>query len=99
MHWAMCLGTPWPVFRFQRQTGRRRRCGVKAEDDVSDLEFKADGELMIALNAAYIQLLEFVHDRDLRLADRYVDAGQRAALQETLNKIVELCSAGGHLRP
>jgi hypothetical protein len=33
VHWAMCLGTPWPAFRFQRQTGRRRRCCVKAEDD------------------------------------------------------------------
>lgn len=62
-----------------------------SEDDVCNLDFEADGELMIALNAAYIQLLEFVHDRDLRLADRNVDAGERKALQESLNKIVELC--------
>ncbi|HKD31681.1 MAG TPA: hypothetical protein VKC66_37975 [Xanthobacteraceae bacterium] len=62
-----------------------------SENDVSDLDFEADGELLIALNAAYIQLLEFVHDRDLRLADYNVDVREREALQETLNKIVELC--------
>jgi hypothetical protein len=62
-----------------------------SEDDVSNLNFEADGELMMALNAAYIQLLEFVHDRNLRLADRSVDAKEREALQESLNKIVELC--------
>jgi len=62
-----------------------------SEDDLSNLEFEADGELMVALNVAYIQLLEFVHDRDLRLADRNVDAGERTALQGSLNKIVELC--------
>jgi hypothetical protein len=62
-----------------------------SEEDVLNLDFEADGELTIALNAAYIQLLEFVHDRDLRLADRSVDAGERKALQESLKMIVELC--------
>jgi predicted transcriptional regulator len=62
-----------------------------SEDDLSNLHFEADDELMVVLNAAYIQLLEFVHDRDLRLADRNVDAEKREALQESLNKIVELC--------
>jgi hypothetical protein len=61
------------------------------EDDVLNLDFEADGELMIALNAAYIRLLEFVHDHDRRLADRNVDAEERKALQESLKKIVELC--------
>jgi hypothetical protein len=55
-----------------------------------NLDFETDGALMIALNAAHIQ--PFVHDRDLRLADRKVDAGERKALQESLKKIVELCS-------
>jgi hypothetical protein len=61
-----------------------------SEDDVTNLDFEADGELMIALNAAYIQLLEFVHDHDLRLADGDVDSRERRTLQESLNKIVEL---------
>jgi hypothetical protein len=54
-----------------------------SEDDVTKLDFEADGELMIALNAAYIQLLEFVHDHDLRLADRDADSRERRTLQET----------------
>jgi hypothetical protein len=62
-----------------------------SEENVLNLDFEADSELMIALNAAYIRLLEFVHDRDLRLADRNVDAGERKALRESLKKIVELC--------
>jgi hypothetical protein len=43
------------------------------EDEVLNLEFDADGELKVALNEAYIGLLEFVHDRNLRVADRDLD--------------------------
>jgi hypothetical protein len=60
------------------------------EDEILDLDFEADGELLIALNEAYIKLLEFVHDRNLRLADRDLDRRERAALQDSLNKIVKL---------
>jgi hypothetical protein len=63
-----------------------------SEDEVLDLEFEADGELIAALNEAYIHLLEFVHDRDLRHADRSLDQRERSTLQESLNKIVELCN-------
>ena len=36
--------------------------------DIEDLDFEGDGELQAALNAAYIKLLEFVHDREARSA-------------------------------
>jgi hypothetical protein len=62
-----------------------------AEADVLDLAFEADGELQVALNEAYIKLLEFVHDYDLRRADHKLDLQQRAALQDALNRIVALC--------
>jgi hypothetical protein len=65
--------------------------GEITQQEVLDLEFKADGELLIALNEAYIQLLEFTHDHDLRRADREADEKQRAALQASLNRIVRLC--------
>ena len=51
-----------------------------AEDEVLDLGFEADGELLIVLNEAYIRLLEFVHDRKLRVADRDLDMKERSAL-------------------
>lgn len=62
-------------------------------DDVLDLEFEADGELLAALNEAYIKLLEFVHDRERRLDDRRLDQGARATLQNILNEIVRLSDA------
>jgi hypothetical protein len=63
-----------------------------SEDDVLDLEFEADGELLAALNEAYIHLLEFVHDRDLRAADRGLDRSERSRLEESLNRIVAACN-------
>ena len=38
-----------------------------SQDDVLDLEFEAEGQLLAALNDAYIKLLEFAHDREQRL--------------------------------
>jgi hypothetical protein len=60
-------------------------------DEVADLEFEGDGELLMALNEAFIKLLEFVHDRDLRLKNQAYDREARVQLQECLNKIVCLC--------
>jgi hypothetical protein len=65
------------------------------EQEVLDLEFDAEGELLRALNAAYIGLLEFVHDRELRAADRELDRKERAALRQSLNTIVRLCDTEG----
>jgi hypothetical protein len=64
------------------------------EAEVLDLDFEAEGELRAALNDAYIKLLEFARDRDLRHADPDLDTRERAVLQDSLNKIVQLCDAG-----
>ena len=64
-----------------------------AEAEVLELDFDAEGELLVALNEAYIKLLEFVHDRDLRRATAELDSKEREALQDSLNKIVRLCDA------
>jgi len=67
-----------------------------AEAEVLDLDFEAEGESLAALNDAYIKLLEFAHDRDLRRANPELDRKERAALQESLNRIVQVCGADPH---
>jgi hypothetical protein len=67
--------------------------GEIAEVEILDLDFDAEGELLAALNDTYIKLLEFVHDRDLRRATPDLDRKAREALQDSLNKIVQLCDA------
>ena len=62
-----------------------------AEAEVLDLDFEAEGQLLAALNDAYIKLLEFVHDRELRRANPELDRNERSVLRESLNKIVQLC--------
>lgn len=64
--------------------------GELVEAEIANLEFEADGELSAALNAAYIGLLEFAHDRDRRAADPDLDRKSRATLKEALNRIVDL---------
>ena len=66
------------------------------EAEILDLEFEAEGEMLDALNAAYINLLEFVHDRDMRRADPAVDRRERRDLQDSLNRIVQLSDARLH---
>ena len=61
------------------------------EDEVHDLEFEAEGELLTALNDTFVELLAFVHDRERRLADPGLDQRERALLQDCLNRIVTLC--------
>jgi hypothetical protein len=63
-----------------------------AEAEVLDLDFEAEGELLAALNDAYIKL-EFVHDRDLRRANPDLDGKERSILQDSLNSIVRVCDA------
>jgi hypothetical protein len=65
------------------------------EEEVLDLEFEAEGELLSALNEAYIHLLEFVLDRDRRASDRELDQKERRVLEDSLNKIVQLCDSRG----
>jgi hypothetical protein len=65
-----------------------------SEAEVLDLGFEADGVAMDAANEAYIKLLEFAHDRDLRLADPELYRHERAILQDALKKIVHRSGAG-----
>ncbi len=64
-----------------------------SEDDVLDVEFEADDELLDALNEAYIKLLEFAHDRERRINDSHLAQEARATLQRVLNEIVRLSNS------
>ena len=66
--------------------------------DVEDLGFEGDGELQAALNAAYIKLLEFVHDRDARQRDRALDRKMRESLQTCLEGITAACDREEQIR-
>lgn len=59
-------------------------------DEVVDLGFEADGDLSDALNAAYVKLLEFSHDRALRAKDPALDRHMRAGLIDALDRLVVL---------
>jgi hypothetical protein len=59
--------------------------------EVEDLAFEADGELQIALNEAYIRLLELAYDCDAGLDNQTLSAEMRAALQQSLDEIIR-CS-------
>jgi hypothetical protein len=67
--------------------------GEVTQAEVLDLDFEADGELLAALNDAYIELLEFAHDRELRRADPGLAERQREDLQRALNRITALCDS------
>jgi hypothetical protein len=64
--------------------------GEITQEELSDLAFEAEGELLTALNETYILLLEFAHDRDMRRLDSGLGHKERMALQECLNRIVRL---------
>jgi hypothetical protein len=59
--------------------------------DVEDLGFEGEGDVQAALNDAYVKLLEFVHDRDVRRNDGAADRAMRASLQTYLDRIVAAC--------
>jgi hypothetical protein len=67
--------------------------GETSADELQELGFEAAGELQAALNTAYIKLLEFCHDRELRLADQNLDRRMRLELQEVLDRIVKAYDA------
>jgi hypothetical protein len=73
--------------------------GKISRQEVEDLAFEAAGELQLALNEAYITLLEFAYDCDAGLTDQKRSEEMRAALQQTLDEIIR-CSdpplAEGH---
>lgn len=62
--------------------------GETSREEVEDLAFEAAGELQVALNEAYVTLLEFAFDRETRVKDRNLDGEMRRALQHCLDEIV-----------
>jgi hypothetical protein len=56
--------------------------------EVEDLAFEANGELQLALNRAYIKLLEFAYDCDAGLRGQSLTDEMRAELQHCLREIV-----------
>jgi hypothetical protein len=65
--------------------------GEITQAEVEELEFEGEGELQEALNDAYVRLLEFVHDREVRRNDPETDRAMRAGLQGCLDRIVAAC--------
>jgi hypothetical protein len=61
------------------------------QSDVEDLGFEGEGDVQAALNAAYIKLLEFVHDRNARQRDHALDRTMRGGLQRHLDQIAVAC--------
>jgi len=60
------------------------------EDEIANLTFDASGDLETAVNEAYIQLLEFAHDREFRATDGERDRRMRLELERSLRKIAQL---------
>jgi len=69
--------------------------GEVSSQDLDDVGFEADGEIEAAVNEAYVELREFVNDRDLRLNDPGLDRAKRTCLQACLDKIVSACDRTG----
>lgn len=65
--------------------------GEVSQAELTDLSYDAEGELQTALTEAYIKLLEFAHDRDLRSRDQGADRAMRTQLKACLDRIVEVC--------
>ena len=59
-----------------------------AYDQLTELSFEADGELQRTLNEAYIKIMEFAYDRELRVRDPALDRAMRGALQGCLDRII-----------
>ena len=62
--------------------------GEVSHDQLTELSFEADGELQRALNEAYIKIMEFAYDRELRVRDPALDHAMRGALQACLERII-----------
>jgi len=68
-----------------------------SHDQLTELTFEADGELQGALNEAYIKIMEFIYDRELRVRDPALDRAMRGALQSCLDRIVAAWDAESKL--
>jgi hypothetical protein len=59
-------------------------------DEVEALTFDCGDDLTPSLNEAFIMLLEFAHDRELRARDRAIDDTSRAGLERMMKRIGRL---------
>jgi hypothetical protein len=59
--------------------------------EVEELGFEGEGDVQAALNEAYVELIAFVADRDVRRADPAADRAMRDKLQTCLDNIVTAC--------
>ena len=57
--------------------------GEVSQEQLAELSFEADGALRVAINEAYIKLMEFAFDLALRRPDPALDRAMRAALQRS----------------
>lgn len=64
--------------------------GEVTPEEVVDLGFEADGDLDMALNDAYIKLLEFSYDYRMRCGNSQLDHDARAGLKAALERLVVL---------
>ena len=64
--------------------------GETTREEVESLAFDADGELGVAVNAAFLKLMEFAFDRDKRLQDQELDQAMRADLGRALHEIARI---------
>ena len=65
--------------------------GEVSQAELADLDFARYGDLRAELMQAYIKLLEFAHDRDVRSRDTAADWAMRAELLMCLDRIGEAC--------
>ena len=65
--------------------------GEISRAELAGLSFAAHGEVRAALLEAYIKLLEFAHDRDLRARNAAADCAMRAELEACLDQIFAAC--------
>lgn len=65
--------------------------GETTQEELEELSFAAEGELLDVLDEAYGKLMAFAHDRKQRERDRGLDATARAGLQVYIDRIVLLC--------
>ncbi len=64
--------------------------GRVSRAEVEDLQFEGDGELLAALNDAFIKLLELAFDQEAEPSGYTLDNQMRAELQKSLDVIVRL---------
>ncbi|MBV8652105.1 MAG: hypothetical protein JO255_11605 [Alphaproteobacteria bacterium] len=65
--------------------------GETSIDEIEELTFDCADYLRPALDEAFIKLLEFAHDRDLRARNMELDLKARSELDRLLDRIARLC--------